>query len=228
MIVETPYRKSVIHHHHHHHQTRSPTSDRPSSTTAASTTTSIPKRNPLTQLEQNQHQPQPAFFFRQALASLLINTKNDVALKKWMSELERETMPCERRSLPLELKNRNFVPNDTTTLPSYKPPVPISTRPSRRNDQDLAAVVEMRSRLFALVDSHLTSMILSPLKLADFRLALVDRLRATENDAIEQFVLTVFEFFSANFFFKLLGSVKIEWSYRLKSYVIENLLLIHS
>lgn len=156
-------------------------------------------------------QTQPDFV-RQAMSSLLLNTKNDVALKKWMSELESEVAKSERRSLPLEFNNRDFV---AATSTCYKPPT-CSTRPSRRNEHDLA-IQEMRSRLYAFVHLRLTSLLSSPLKLADFRLALVYRLRSTENDSVEQFVLAMFDFFSVNCFGNLLAEVKIEWSYRLKS-----------
>lgn len=76
----------------------------------------------------------------------------------------------------------------------------------------------MRHRLLSLVNANLSALLISPLKLADLRLALVERLRMSEFDSVEQFVVDLFDFFAARFFFKLLDdAVLIEWSYRLKS-----------
>lgn len=266
-LVETPYRKSAMHHHHHHqhhhhhHQSnhhRSPTNNSGSAVASAGSsnnapsTTGMQKRIVVTSSSSSsQFEVAGGGFFKQALSSLLLNTKNDVALQKWLAELQTEALSggAERRSLPLELKNRQFVESTssssastavvavaraaTTTTTTTNSTTSSSGRPvrssrsrhgssSEQQQQNAAAIAEMRCRLLALVDSHLTSLLISPLKLADFRLALVDRLRSTENDSVEQFVLTMYEFFSATLFFKLLSSsaVKIEWSYRLKSYVV--------
>jgi hypothetical protein len=207
--VERPYRKSggIEHHHHQQHHQHKHHHHHQITTNIVTTTTSTEPRRQQTQTKRES-----------VLSSLLLSNKNDVALKKWTSELETEARKStERRSLPSEpFANRQFV--------DYNRPSTVKTtidddqhRSCRRRPAQEQAIAEMRQRLFSAVSSHLSSIVISPLRLAELRLELVQTIRMNEADSVEQFVLEIFDFFSAKFFFKLLDSVKIEWSYRLKS-----------
>lgn len=88
----------------------------------------------------------------------------------------------------------------------------------RRSDKCVDEnVLRLRNTLFSFVNTSLKNLIISPVKLGSFRLNLVQILERNEVNSVEQFVLDVFNYFSETLFYKLLESVKIEWSYRLRS-----------
>lgn len=137
-------------------------------------------------------------------------TNSDLALINWIRDLKSDSKNSQRRSLPLNLEE--LVPEYTMSEDEdqvYK---------SRPNERCLDEnVLALRNTLFSFVNTSLKNLIISPLKLANLRRNLVYLLKKNELNSVEQFVLEIFEFFSENLFFKLLQSVKIEWSYRLRS-----------
>jgi hypothetical protein len=81
-------------------------------------------------------------------------------------------------------------------------------------------VLRLRSILLTLTNTFLNDLMMAADKLKRFRQNLIELVKDLMDDKLETFVQLMFDFLNENLFFKLLDSVKVEWSYRLKSYLI--------
>lgn len=146
---------------------------------------------------------------------------NDLSIKNWINTLRDDKTGAGggRKSLPSTLSNRDFAVSSLSADEDDHDEDEFKTDECYKlngNCQD-ERIIELRRQLFSSVNLALRTTILSPLRLNNFRESLIVKLRDNLNDSIEQFVLEMFDFFSINLFMRLLESVKVEWSYRLKS-----------
>jgi hypothetical protein len=132
--------------------------------------------------------------------------KLDQSLTNWIKLIESSLTDQNNNDLTADQTN------DTDNLIQEEEPNRKRLKPTDQN------VIRLRGILFSLANTFLSDLMIATEKLKKFRQSFIELVKDLTDDKIETFVQLIFDFLNETLFFKLLDSVKVEWSYRLKSY----------